>query len=97
MLHLKKPIKTGLFIGGAWDGQRKQLPHYVPEDHVRVPVLERRTVLDAGLEVDIRVEEYRRETLRARESLWDVWVQKDITIEQALKLLLLNYRPEGKG
>lgn len=95
---LRKPIKTRLFIGGILDGQQKELLPYISENRVVFPVLPEYSPLDMSSDMaQARQEEYRRETLRARESLWDVWVQKDITIEQALELLLLNYRPKGKG
>lgn len=92
-------IKTCLFIGGEFDGERKEVPwNHSDKKHLVFPTF---TALpqaaDWASEALTTFGEtvYRRERLRAEDTLYDVFVLDSMTLRDAMERLLDCYRPES--
>lgn len=97
-----KIIQTNLLIGGALDGQRKELPFDDGRKHIRLALPPRISAANAyeddmSRPFEITTVEYRRERFRAEDTIFDVWVLAGMTTTQALESLFSGYRPEKSG
>lgn len=93
-------IDTHLFIGGPLDGQQKALPPgtavggHVGFPTFPVPFHEHYSSISDSMVPTFGRVDYRRETLIAGDTKWDVWVLDGMTVQEAIAKLLADYRPE---
>lgn len=90
-----------LFIGGDADGQWRTVePEFRDYKRLAVPISQpmRMSVTDAPVDLGgcIRVDYYRPERLRAERDEWTLYVQEDLTIERAIKMLITGYKPTAQ-
>lgn len=94
-----KTIETNLFIGGVKDGRRDEIisdfDYLAFGSFPSIPV----EAMDADLTVDMEVIKsvYRREHLLANQTRYAVWIEQSLSRDDALVLMLENYRPMTTG
>ena len=89
---MNSDIKKVLFIGGSKDGEWIKVDTTM--QYIKVPVLDNTKYIDShSLEYDVVTTElYRSEFIRAQDKEFQVYVMKNLTLDQMCNMLIEGYK-----